>query len=269
MECSCSMAGTRFCDICETNPKKRSLSIVSASSSEFVSDIVVEGQRYHVQTERLGPKKPVVVTRVFRGGEIISSKKTDYGDLPGGNEFNARLHELMRRDHQSVLKALKSEKPRAAKASSAYLDEVQALLRVEDHKRALKTLADGLAAYPYNPFLLSYYGCLDAIVNHHYERGVDLCLDAIEILKEEVPFGKEHFYPIFFLNLGRAYLAAGDKKNAAGAFAKGLSSEPRDPDLLWEVRRLGTRRKPVLPFLRRSNPLNKYIGILLQKLQDK
>ena len=48
--------------------------------------------------------------------------------------------------------------------------------------------------YLYRPhfvLLVSYYGCLDAVVNKNYDSGVDLCKTAIEIIKEEVSWGRE------------------------------------------------------------------------------
>ncbi len=263
---SCSLAGTRYCITCSFNPDKRAVEIRSVRSSEFTSDIVVDGVRYHVQTEKLGPRNPVVVTSVLKGGEIISSKKVDCRDLLGGPGSDKKLVDLMQRQHLAAIKSLKEANPRAGKIPSAYLEDVKGLLRENRHKAALKMLRDALTEHPFNPFLLSYYGCLDAIVDNNYERGIETCENAIEILTEEVPFGRQAFYPVFYLNLGRACLAAGKKKDAAEAFKKGLASDPRDPDLLMEARKLGTRRKPAIPFLKRSNPMNKYIGILLRKL---
>ena len=101
-------------------------------------------------------------------------------------------------------------------------------------------------------------------MNKNFDHGVDLCKTAIEISKEEVEFDHEGFYPVFYLNLGRAYLAAGAKKDAAAVFKKGLEADPEDRDLLREIKRLGMRKKPVVPFLKRSNPINKYVGKLVQ-----
>lgn len=36
---------------------------------------------------------------------------------------------------------------------------------------------------------------------------------------------------------------------------------------LWEMKKIGARRKPPIPYLKRTNPINKYIGILLHKLK--
>jgi tetratricopeptide (TPR) repeat protein len=266
VSCSCSLAGTRYCQTCEFNPDKRAVRITSARASEFTSDIVVEGVRFHVQTEKFGPRKPVIITSALKDGAIISSKKTDYSDLIGDPGMNTKLANRMRKQHLAAIKALREEKPKAGKIPAAYLDDVKLLLQEGNQKAALKTLRDALAEHPFNPFLLSYYGCLEAIVDKNYDHGIDVCRDAIDILNEEIPFGQAAFYPVFYLNFGRACLAAGNKKDAATAFKKGLEADPEDPDLIWELKRLGARRKPAIPFLKRSNPLNKYVGILLHKL---
>ncbi len=248
------------------NPDKRAVRITSARSFDFTSDIVVEGVRYHVQTENLGPRKPVVVTTVLKDGEVISSRKVDYSDLTGDAGTKKKLADLMNRQHLAAVGALKDTKPRERRIPAAFLDDVKCLLKEGNQTEALRTLRNALAEHPFNPFLLSYYGCLEAIVNRNYDRGAEICRDAIAILNEEIPFGQEAFYPVFYLNLGRACLASGDRKGAAEAFKKGLEADPEDPDLSWEVKRLGSRRKPVIPFLKRSNPLNKYIGILVHRL---
>jgi tetratricopeptide (TPR) repeat protein len=265
--CSCSLAGSRYCEICENNPNKKAIKITSPRFSEFTSNIVVDGVTYHVQTEKLGTDKPVVITVVVKDGEMISSKKVDYSDLLGDVNLNKKVEKLMRQEHSSAINRLKEEKPREVKMASAYIGEVRSLLRADDREGALKIVNAALTEHPFNAFLLSYYGYLDAFVNGNYERGVDLCKTAVDILreelKEEVLLGQEVFYGVFYLNLGRAYLAAGAKKEAAEVFKKGLLADPKDPELLREVRKLGLRRKPFISFLKRSNPINKYAGRLL------
>jgi tetratricopeptide (TPR) repeat protein len=262
--CSCSLAGTRYCEICESNPDKGAIKITSSRFSEFASNIVVDGVKYHIQTENLGPKKPIIITSAVKDGEMISTKKTDYSYLLGNTGLDKKLEELMHQEHLSVVNMLKAETPKERKMVSEYLNDVKSLLRANNLESALKALDKALTEHPFNALLLSYYGCLDAVVNKNFNHGVDLCKTAIEISKEEVEFDHEGFYPVFYLNLGRAYLAAGAKKDAAAVFKKGLDADPEDPDLLREIKRLGMRKKPVVPFLKRSNPINKYVGKLVQ-----
>jgi tetratricopeptide (TPR) repeat protein len=163
---------------------------------------------------------------------------------------------------------LKAEKPRERKMVSVYLKEVKNLIRDDNLEGALRTLDKALTEHPFNALLLSYYGYLDAIVNKNYERGMDLCKTAVAIFKEESreegSLRHEGFHAVLYLHLGRTYLAGGIKKSAVKAFKQGLEADPKDPYLLSEVRRIGIRRKPIFPFLKRSNPINKYIGMLIQ-----
>ena len=266
MKCqSCSFAGTRFCDTCEENPNGRSIKIRSSRFSDFASNIVVDGVRYHVQTEIGDPKNPVITTSVVKDGEIISSKQKEYGVLSKDADWREKAQELMQQQHLSVINMLKAENPRERRAAVAYIEGVEALLKENDPEGALRLLGDALIEYPFSPFLLSYYGYLDAVVNSNYESGIDLCRTAIEILREDVAEGIEGLFSLPYRNLGMACLAAGAKKEAAEAFTRGLQSDPENPGLLREAERLGIRRKPIVPLLKRSNPINKYGGLLLYK----
>lgn len=71
--------------------------------------------------------------------------------------------------------------------------------------------------------------------------------------------------PFHCLNLGRICLIAGKKAEAIRAFREGLSVE-RNEEIVGELEKLGTRKPPLFPFLRRSNPLNKYVGLLLKRI---
>ncbi|MCL5021977.1 MAG: tetratricopeptide repeat protein [Nitrospirae bacterium] len=75
---------------------------------------------------------------------------------------------------------------------------------------------------------------------------------------------REPHNPVHYLNLGRIYLLAGKKADAIRAFREGLSHE-RDQEIIEELDRLGTRKRPLLPFLGRSNPINKLLGLALKK----
>jgi tetratricopeptide (TPR) repeat protein len=162
---------------------------------------------------------------------------------------------------------LRAEKPQECEIVSVYLSEVKNLMRGNNFKGALRTLDKGLTEHPLNAPLLSYYGYLDATVNKNYDRGIGLCKTAVDIIEEESrgnrSLRQKGFHSVLYLHLGRTYLAGGNKKSAVKAFKRGLEADPKDPYLLSEVRRIGIRRKPFFPFLKRSHPINKYIGKLL------
>jgi tetratricopeptide (TPR) repeat protein len=145
-----------------------------------------------------------------------------------------------------------------------YLRAVKAHLRKGNQKEAFGLLQQAALEYPDDPFILSYYGCLQALVDKKYRAGVEKCKQALSLIKKESSFGEDLLYPVFYLNLGRAYLAAGKKKDALDAFEKGLKYDINNRDILMELRGLGPRKKAPVSFLDRSNPINKYIGLILR-----
>lgn len=150
-----------------------------------------------------------------------------------------------------------------------YLKAVKSRLKSGHQKIAFELLQQAAIQFPEDPFILSYYGCLLAIVDKKYRSGVETCRKAIALLKRQATFGEEMLYPAFYLNLGRAYLAAGRKSDALSAFKKGLQFDNGNNDLLKEMRALGMRKQPPVPFLDRTNPINKYIGKLLRVSEKK
>lgn len=155
--------------------------------------------------------------------------------------------------------SIPDDKP-ADKSPLDYVHEVVVLLRRKNYKSALRLAKDAFEHYPDDPFTLSYYGCLTAAVGKNHDAGIKACQKAIATMKKS-DYDKSHM-PTIYLNLGRAHLAAGKKKDAFEAFHKGLARDKQNRDLLWELKKLGIRRPPVFSFLSRSNPINKYLGKL-------
>jgi hypothetical protein len=55
-------------------------------------------------------------------------------------------------------------------------------------------------------------------------------------------------------------MAGGRKSEGLRYLKRGLMVDPRDAALLLEWRRLGVRRRPVLPFLPRRHLVNRVLG---------
>ncbi|UCG79043.1 MAG: hypothetical protein JSV21_04230 [Nitrospirota bacterium] len=233
-------------------------------TSLFVSSVDIDGQKYVLKTENLAGIKSHMVTTVSHEGKTISETKKDYSMSGATGEF--RLQDVMLREHQRAIASLRIERMANIRQPDEYLDELNELIRKRNKQKALDFLNDAMLMYPNDPFLLSYYGCLDAIVNGNHRKGIETCKASFGALKEKLPFGEIFFLPMLYLNLGRAYLAAGKKKNAIGAFNKGLDIDAENEDILWELKKLGARKKVAVPLLGRSNPINKYIGMLVHKL---
>jgi tetratricopeptide (TPR) repeat protein len=240
------------------------INIVSKLPPEFSSNISVDNVTYHVQTEDLA-KSHKVVTRIYLKGEVVFSKEAGYARITNLAGFEAQRNALVESQHKATIGLFLKEQTERRKLKPEFFREVQQLLKRGKGKSAMRALRNALERFPSDPFLLSYYGCLLAVVEKQPTAGIKICRDAIALLENSMPFGTEFFYPVFYLNLGRACLKAGDRKQAVEAFTEGLKADPENDELIWEMKKLGSRKRPPVPFLKRSNPINKYIGLLFSK----
>ncbi len=108
-----------------------------------------------------------------------------------------------------------------------------------------------------SPELLSYLSYCMATERGQIYEALKLCNDALS---------QEPDNPVHYLNLGRIYLHAGKKEEALLTLRKGLSFG-ENQTIRSILEKIGTRGKPVFPFLSRNNFLNKYIGLLLHRLK--
>lgn len=71
-----------------------------------------------------------------------------------------------------------------------------------------------------------------------------------------------------YLNLGRILLLDGDRRAAIQAFRNGIEISPH-PQIIAELNALGIRKPQVIGFLHRDNPVNKYLGMLRDRLSGR
>ncbi|MCL4492602.1 MAG: tetratricopeptide repeat protein [Nitrospirae bacterium] len=107
-----------------------------------------------------------------------------------------------------------------------------------------------------NPAYYSYLAYCIAKERGQVRKAISLCEEAIQ---------KDTENPVHYLNLGKVYLHAGNKEYAIKVFREGLKFE-RNQQIINELIKLATRKPPVIPFLNRDNPINKYLGIILKLL---
>jgi tetratricopeptide (TPR) repeat protein len=236
-------------------------------SSETSSALEVGGKKYTVVTRNTGGDNVEIVTTVHLGGKAIRTEKNFMGRVAEGRALEKKILEFMQRQHRTTINRFRAEKLKDEKSPSYYLKEVKNLLGRKSHRKALALLGEAIEQHPDDPFILSYYGSLIAIVEGRLDDGIKACRDALLRLKKQIPYGLELFYPSIYLNLGRAYLAAGMKKEAVETFKEGVEKGGMDEELMKELRALGLRRKPPVPLLKRSHPINIYIGRLLHKMK--
>ncbi len=105
------------------------------------------------------------------------------------------------------------------------------------------------------PTYLSHLALCLAKEKRDFAKAVSLCKEAVKY---------EPHNPDHFLSLGKIHLLAGQKKEAVITFRLGLRTG-RNKEITRELDRLGSRKVPLVPFLRRNNPINKYLGIMFTK----
>ena len=140
------------------------------------------------------------------------------------------------------------------------------LCRGKEWKQGLSLLSKVLAATeqlgdeaPVLPgSVYSYMGYGIARFDKKYREGRAMCRHAIKL---------EFYEPDNFANLARTCLLIDRRRDAARALRKGLTIHPTHPLLRRLYRQMGVRRPPVLPFLSRSNAVNRLLGRLRPRLR--
>jgi hypothetical protein len=74
----------------------------------FNHNLTYKGEVFHVQTEDSGVANPHIITLLYRGGVIISSKKTGYSDILKMDNLEVVVEELMKEQHKDMMRRLKS-----------------------------------------------------------------------------------------------------------------------------------------------------------------
>ncbi len=105
---------------------------------------------------------------------------------------------------------------------------------------------------------LSFYGLALSLAAGRTEEAIEMCERALSV---------EFYNPDLYLNAARVYLAAGQRRRAYRALCQGLRLEKGHAGLVAEFRRMGVRRRPTIPFLDRSHPLNVVVGRLASRLR--
>ncbi|TDI46558.1 MAG: hypothetical protein E2P01_08710 [Acidobacteria bacterium] len=97
----------------------------------------------------------------------------------------------------------------------------------------------------------SYYGLCLGLAKKRHGDAIKMCKSAIRL---------EQYNPDLHWNLGRVFYNAGRRRDAYRVFVQGVRQQPGHRGLVGDIRRMGLRKKAVLPFLRRNNPLNVALG---------
>ena len=72
----------------------------------FNTDVKYRGVVYHVQTEDKGTANPLIETLIYKGGEILGSRRLPYGDLVK-NADEPAITKLMEDQHKAMILEVK------------------------------------------------------------------------------------------------------------------------------------------------------------------
>lgn len=125
-----------------------------------------------------------------------------------------------------------------------------------DLEAAVKELEKAFKGDRESPMYMSYFGVCAARRWGEVGQGLELCTKAIK---------KEFYRPELYVNLSRVYVVANNKKGAITVVRKGLYHDADNDDLHNLLVELGVRQKPIIPFFKRSNPFNHFLGVLFRR----
>jgi hypothetical protein len=76
----------------------------------FNTDVKFRGLVYHVQTEDKGKDNPLIETLIYKGGEILASRRLPYAELVRDGEGEAAVGRLMEEQHKAMILEVKRGK---------------------------------------------------------------------------------------------------------------------------------------------------------------
>jgi tetratricopeptide (TPR) repeat protein len=126
------------------------------------------------------------------------------------------------------------------------------LLENGEWAEALAAFEKAHADEPGNARYRSYYGLALGIVERRFQVSSELCNSAAK---------QEFFNPNMYLNLARLHRSFGFKTEAVRYLRRGRMIDPAHAEIGSELRSLGRRGRPMLPFLPRTHRLNRWCGM--------
>lgn len=114
------------------------------------TDITYNGIVYHVQTEDKGKSNPTVETLVYKGGEILDARRTNYSQMVADGYDEQKIISLIEEQHRTVISEIRGgkydkSKPPVAGAASQAADPLAEA--IADSKKSLdQVILDYLAS---------------------------------------------------------------------------------------------------------------------------
>jgi tetratricopeptide (TPR) repeat protein len=135
-----------------------------------------------------------------------------------------------------------------------------ALLQKGHSAEAVEYLQHAVELKQQNPYYLSFLGVSMARALQKWAAAAELCRKAISMRRNE---------PQLYLNLAEVYMSAARRRDAVETLDAASRYCGADARIKRMRGRFGERCSPVLPFLERSNPLNRSLGRLRQRLLER
>jgi hypothetical protein len=73
----------------------------------FNTDVKFRGLVYHIQTEDKGKENPLIETLIYKGGEILASRRLPYAELVRGADAEPAIGRLMEEQHKAMILEVK------------------------------------------------------------------------------------------------------------------------------------------------------------------
>lgn len=137
----------------------------------------------------------------------------------------------------------------------AFFIKGKELLRDGKLSNSCKNFYKAYSSDQSRPEYISYYGVTAALSKGEIKLGLELCTRAIKM---------EFYRPEFYVNLAKVYETSGNKKGAITALTKGAKYDTKGEEIHNMLVELGVRKRPIIPFLKRGNPLNKMLGVFFR-----
>jgi len=94
----------------------------------YNTDVKYRGVTFHVQTEDKGAGNPLIETLVYKGGEILASRRLPYADVVKSPEDEATINRLMEDQHKGMILEIKrgrfESEPQQTVMEDLSLDEI-------------------------------------------------------------------------------------------------------------------------------------------------
>ena len=127
----------------------------------------------------------------------------------------------------------------------------EAALAAEHHALALEHFSSANHLDPTSPRFRSYFGLCLGLSERRFDKALQLCRSAAK---------EEFFNPELYHNLAEVHLTFGFKAQAIRYLRRGLMIDPGNSPMVDVLRHMGLRQPPVLGFLPRRHPMNRFLG---------